>query len=255
MPLCQVCTVTVDQANNTVGNGDDACWLGDNKYLQACPNPTDMCITEMLSDWYPRGMIQYMIKRGCAEKVQDKCLSATSSLLSYKDCQVGCSPAGNSGCNTGLDEVAAKFGEGAQNVGSCITCQYYQNDDGNVLGNPDCDEYPEQTASLACPVYARNACMEAASFHSSYSMGSNVEIKDDFRGCSPFAMEGEYVCQTANTNSIAHRNCKNTCSEDNCNIGPLSRGHSCYSCSATRNSNGDSVGTSDDRCFDGVYDM
>jgi len=86
--------------------------------------------------------------------------------------------------------------------------------------------------------------------------GNHFKIlsQDDFRGCSPFALEGEYTCQTAYSHNLAHRNCKNTCSDSNCNNGPLSRGHSCYSCSATRNSMGEPVGTGDDRCFDSVYE-
>lgn len=35
---CQVCQVTVNARNETVGIGDDDCWEGDPKYLQACPN-------------------------------------------------------------------------------------------------------------------------------------------------------------------------------------------------------------------------
>ena len=37
---CLVCTVTVDDRNNTVGLGDIRCWDGDDKrnLLQACPD-------------------------------------------------------------------------------------------------------------------------------------------------------------------------------------------------------------------------
>ena len=57
--------VTVDQFNNTVGSGDPNCWEGTSSDLrQTCPSATDVCVTELEADWYPRGMIQYRMKRG-----------------------------------------------------------------------------------------------------------------------------------------------------------------------------------------------
>jgi len=77
-----------------------------------------------------------------------------------------------------MDEVAAKFSEGAQNVDTCYACQFYQADNGFVQGNADCDEYPESVGIQICPTYAKMACFEAASFHASYT-GDVNEIKDE----------------------------------------------------------------------------
>ena len=40
--LCQVCSVTKDQNNNTVGVGVDACWEGDASLVQDC-GPDQWC--------------------------------------------------------------------------------------------------------------------------------------------------------------------------------------------------------------------
>ena len=92
--------------------------------------------------------------------------------------------------------------------------------------------------------------MEAASFHESYT-DDDLQFTDDFRACSPFQAQ-EYACNTIYLDDITHQNCKNSCDSDNCNTNPFARGQTCYTCTATRNSLGESVGTSDDRCFDAV---
>ena len=47
----------MDEANNTVGAGQEDCWEGDDRFNQYCPNEDDVCETEFLVDWFPRGNI------------------------------------------------------------------------------------------------------------------------------------------------------------------------------------------------------
>ena len=58
-PKCQVCSVTMDEANNTVGAGQEDCWEGDDRFNQYCPNEDDVCETEFLVDWFPRGIFNF----------------------------------------------------------------------------------------------------------------------------------------------------------------------------------------------------
>ena len=47
----------MDEANNTVGAGQEDCWEGDDRFNQYCPNEDDVCETEFLVDWFPRGKL------------------------------------------------------------------------------------------------------------------------------------------------------------------------------------------------------
>ena len=81
-----------------------------------------------------------------------------------------------------------------------------------------------------------------------------LQVEDDFRGCSPFILQGatdeeDQICNVAQLDGLSHRNCKHSCTDDNCNKNILTRGHSCYTCTGTRDAAGNPVGNSDDRCF------
>ena len=81
-----------------------------------------------------------------------------------------------------------------------------------------------------------------------------LQVEDDFRGCSPFILQGatdeeEQICNVAQLDGLSHRNCKHSCTDDKCNKNILTRGHSCYTCTGTRDAAGNPVGNSDDRCF------
>jgi hypothetical protein len=51
---------------------------------------------------------------------------------------------------------------------------------------------------------------------------------------------------------ISHENCKDTCTEDNCNTGAHQIRKQCYSCTATRDSSGNDVGVGDSNCWENV---
>jgi hypothetical protein len=169
--MCQVCSVTVDQWNQTVGIGQDQCWDGSPEYLMECA-PNSLCGTEMEVDWFAKGNFQYRVKRGCSTvPAMEQCYSGGSDLIQYKDCAVTCDPANpvfGNGCNTGLDKVGAKFSVGK--VSQCYQCQYYQELDGNVNGLPVCGEAitganSNKIPKSSCPLYADAACYWAASYH------------------------------------------------------------------------------------------
>jgi len=54
-----------------IGIGDDNCWgdhFGGNVGSEECENEDDVCFTELLVDWLPRGAQQATIRRGCISK-------------------------------------------------------------------------------------------------------------------------------------------------------------------------------------------
>ncbi len=169
-PICQECSVAFDQNNNTVGTGDLDCIEGDKRFNQLCPNKGDICLTQMTADWQSRGRIDYRIVRSCSSGfAAPNCFEGQSNLISYKDCEVECDPTiYGAGCNTGLEDVSEKFSTGK--VSECFACEYFEKDDGNVQGIPNClEEINPMTTKIPihqCPRYADTSCYHAASFHS-----------------------------------------------------------------------------------------
>ena len=210
-----------------------------------------------------RGNMQYRVRRGCsANPISESqpCYQGSTSIINYKDCSITCptNTGTANGCNTGLDAVAAKFApdlEAGENmVGSCKTCEFFQNEDGSVSGTKACKDDMVWVDSKPCPIYASHACFEASSFHRSYGQGQDYTIEDDYRGCSPFIKqtdpEAEPECGVVELNGLTHTNCKKTCLTDNCNTDRLTNRQTCYACTATRDSQGRPIGVGDDHCFD-----
>jgi len=136
---CQVCQVTVDQYNRTIGVGQDACWDGNDQYWQPCPQ-NSWCQTELEIDWYAKGHFSYRMYRGCSSiEAPENCYTGGSTLIQYKDCSVSCDPEEDgAGCNDGIAAVAEKYS--TQTVSSCYQCEYIQDPDGTVHGLPGCGE-------------------------------------------------------------------------------------------------------------------
>ena len=251
---CQVCNVVVDQLNNTVGVGDAACFDGDESLVELCPNGEDRCAVDMEIDWFPRGHHTYRLTRGCSSSpAYENCISGSTSLLQYVDCQIDCNPhiSGN-GCNSGLDAISDKLYD-PMGVDSCYVCNYTENIDGSVQGQPTCGDAISSGGviqSLDCPKYSNKACYHAASFHVDYV--SDGEFTDDFRGCSPFEENRDDFCELTVVNGLDHLNCRDTCSTNDCNTQKIQKRRQCYSCQGMRDSAGNSVGVSDDNCFDRV---
>lgn len=248
--MCQVCEVTVDQFNNTIGFGQDGCWNGDAQYHENC-GVGSLCMTELEIDWFARGDFSYRVIRGCAQNpAPTTCYEGSSSLVQIKDCSVTCDPVvEGQGCNDGLEKVGQKYS--TKQVSNCFQCEYVQDEDGNVEGTPSCGEAiinNGDVPSYQCPLYADSACYWAASFHKDFS-GSDDEIEDDHRGCSPFVMEKHNQCESGEFAEVQYVNCRDTCESNNCNVDRVVKTLQCHSCSAIHDSEGNVVGLGDDRCF------
>lgn len=260
-PSCLICSVTVDNDNNTVGIGNNDCWDINSdspnaaQYLKRCPFSSDACITEMMADWLPRGNINYNVKRFCSSEATPRfCEEGSSSLVQYKDCKSRCNPlVTGAGCNGGLDDVAKMFSVGY--VQSCQSCSFAQDQySGEQTGDIKCKEPQGSGFSQTCPSYATASCFEAASFHQDYT-GGNKQVEEDYRGCSPFSTNSNNTdsrCTDMVMNGLDHTNCRRNCYENECNDQPLRRGNQCYSCTGTRDAAGKMAGTGDDGCFDDV---
>jgi len=260
-PSCMVCQTTVNDRNETVGLGDgQACWDPQSeadieRFTQKCPNANDNCIVDMMADWFPRGHHQYVLTRKCSNEATPRfCSEGSSSLMQYKDCKARCNPlADGTACNNDLHAVSQLFSQGR--VSSCHQCEFYQQQDGNVAGFPDCaDQSTSSTYQKDCPAYADSSCYEAASFHDHYTT-AEPDFEEDFRGCSPFdtaELNEDKRCAQFELNTIDHTNCRRNCYSDNCNGEPITRGKSCYTCTGTRDSQGNVYGVSDDSCWENV---
>ena len=73
-------------------------------------------------------------------------------------------------------KFSTELKDGNENVESCYSCQYFQDSDGSVQGNPSCAREAEYAGAMKCPRYAQTACMEAASFHTSYQDSQIMEV-------------------------------------------------------------------------------
>ena len=249
---CQVCQLSVDERNQTLGSGQEGCWDGDSRYDQFCPNEDDLCEVEFMADWFPRGYHTYQILRRCRSRddsKQDGCNEGGSqSMVSYRDCFWSCDPAvDGSSCNVGMNAIPEEAKH--YTVDECYTCYYTQDIDGIVSGRPGCGNFTDRTQA-SCPSYASKSCYNAASFHRNYTTGGDFE--DDFRGCSPFEMTREEKCETAKIQDLDHINCKETCDENNCNSGVHQKRKQCYVCQASLNSAGEVIGVGNKDCFDNV---
>lgn len=250
---CQVCQQSVNERNETIGAGQDGCWNGDSKYDQFCPNEDDLCETEFLVDWFPRGYHTYQILRQCRSRddsKEDGCTDGgSSSLLSFRDCFWSCDPAVDGvSCNAGMEAIPD---EGKDKVvEECYFCQYSQDVDGIVSGSEGCGDFTYNRGTTKCPSYASKSCFNAASFHRDYV--ANGDFEDDFRGCSPFEITRANACETTNIQDLDHINCKETCAEDNCNSGIHKKRKQCYTCQSSVNSAGAIIGVGNRDCWDNV---
>ena len=84
------CKAQMDQNNNTIGMGNDDCWDINkdspkaDKYITRCPSVNDVCKTELMADWSPRGFIKYHVSRFCSSEPPKICNEGSSSVIQYK---------------------------------------------------------------------------------------------------------------------------------------------------------------------------
>ena len=131
----------------------------------------------MTADWQSRGRIDYRVVRSCSSGfAPENCYEGQTNLISYKDCIVSCEPTiDGAGCNVGLEDVSKKFTTGT--VEECYACEFFEKQDGNVEGIPNCMEeinpFSTKIPIHKCPMYADTSCYHAASFHSDYTGNGN----------------------------------------------------------------------------------
>ena len=94
-----------------LGGSDKGCFdageLSENekdKYLVDCPNEDDVCLSESVVDWFPKGDHVYAISKTCGPKPNENesvCVSYTGAV-NFKDCTVWCQ---NDDCNRNNDAL------------------------------------------------------------------------------------------------------------------------------------------------------
>ena len=258
---CAVCSETRDDQGRTVGNGDKGCFESGEGFEATCTSTNDVCVTETLVDWQPRGYHIFQMQRRCGPSSENSgCTGFNSASINFKDCKHVCEGDNCNNDNTELDKL-----QSVRNVEQCHTCMKTVSNDGSITGNRQCGvAFDEQESGIGkpqyglkdCPKYADAACFNALSFH----RFENVEYEDDYRGCTPFDFGGETTegfeeenCYSTIIDGLEHLNCKATCNGDNgCNDIKHSVKNQCFACRATRDGTGASIGASDDRCFDAV---
>ncbi|CBY30505.1 unnamed protein product [Oikopleura dioica] len=253
--ICQQCSETVNSENTTLGLGDVGCFADGRGFAETCPNKNDMCATELLADWDPKGRMIYTMDRKCTTQTfETTCFSGSSTYIQYKDCIALCNPATDgSGCNVDLDAVAAKYDVGT--VSSCYTCENMIDDDGIGNGRAECGDKIDGSSSIptrSCPKYANAACIHAAGRHEV----TNGVAQDEHRSCSPFEYTNNDECYEFFSGGTSFTTCKNSCTINNCNTDELTLNNDnmCHVCTATMDHTGTLLGVSDPKCFDKLDD-
>jgi len=263
---CFSCSATVDSANNTVGIGSPSCWsdFPDGNLLETCEVDEPYCIVDVEADWSIHGKQTYTVKRGCSRTPAKRmCTQGQSGQFYWKDCADSCE---TNGCNSYLNGATDKFADGMNaTVDSCYTCDFFENDQGDTIGNINCGDNPElvEGTETLCPPYAQLACYTGTAFHYDSEGVGHEEI---YKGCSTFDLhEEEPQCSTILESVDEEGNedvfgvCKQTCTGDKCNQGhqrPCIPGAgadcgvlSCYTCEGTYDHMNNTVGFSSPNCL------
>ena len=165
---CFQCTIQKDHLGNTLGSAPESCWHSPViSLLYPCPDE-QVCITEMLVDWFPKGEQAVTLQRKCGNRPAspggNKCVEETFSNYMWKDCLEYCDTVA---CNNGFDEVATLFDQG--NELECFSCKYAKKFDGSILdgSNKKCSlpNVENEIKTVSCPIYANAACYTASSWH------------------------------------------------------------------------------------------
>merc|ERR1712227_150036 len=220
---CHTCEVYQDHQGNIIGAGNPACWDDPTKgdFLRECLEPGDICVTDFIVDWLPRGEMTYHISRHCGHpsEIQPHCHEEDYQKWMWKDCKSGCT---EEGCNTDFEELAKKFDAGNGDM-VCHTCAYARNFDGSIMpnSNDNCG-LPDVTDKLGtgneykCPIYANAGCYMSSTFIKQ-GTGYDNNIHDDHKGCSTFKTDKKY-CEDFVLDGQDYTSCKETCTSNQCNF-------------------------------------
>ena len=121
----------------------------------------------------------------------------------------------------------------------CHHCSYVELDNGEVVGNENCYENPEDVPKRACPEYATRACFNAHEWVFETQQNQEFYYEEDHRGCSAFDLADStndlvgLDCESGTTETGAYSECKSTCKTNNCNTKIITRRNSCKTCTVS----------------------
>ena len=123
-------------------------------------------------------------------------------------------------------------------------------DDGNVNGNPKCEESLGIELQGLCPNYATAGCYTAASKHYLGQSSSSLK-KHIYKGCSSWADRPE-ISYSYDFNETLYHVTKTACTSPNCNKEHLipEKVFYCHTCSATFDTSRNELIFGDPKCFD-----
>jgi len=220
---CYSCEIYKDHLGNILGAGDPNCWDSPEKspeLSRTCHEAGDICIVDMIVDWWPKGEMGYHISRHCGHPSENRpvCYEEDYYKYMWKDCRSTCT---NDNCNNNFDDIAARFDSGNKDL-KCHQCKYARDFDGTILpnSNENCG-LPDVTGEIpmvneTCPIYANAGCYMASTF---YKGGDdfNSNIHEDYKGCSTFEIDRKY-CESFELDGEEYTSCKETCSGNHCNF-------------------------------------
>ena len=177
---CHQCTIQKDHLGNTIGLADESCWNNPSPNLLSSCAEGNVCITELLVDWYPKGEQVATMQRKCGLRPVtpggQKCIEENFNTYMWKDCQEYCE---ETGCNNGFEEVEDLFDQG--NDIECYSCKYARRPDGSILdGSNERCSLPSVSDSfepISCPKYANAACYTATTFH----FDDEEDLQEDYK--------------------------------------------------------------------------
>ena len=184
---CYTCQYTMDHMGYQIGLGDPLCFSNNpsSDTNQECPNENDVCLTDMLVDWFAKGDQNIHVNRRCGHRPTNpggkQCLEERKDQNYFKDCNQYCE---NYACNTDIDGVIALFDSGVDR--NCYNCQYGFDNYGNVKpnSNKNChnEDVSETIETLYCPKYLNAACFTSTTWEStSTGLIANEDYKECFR--------------------------------------------------------------------------
>ena len=185
--------------------------------LEECPEDKQYCFSMMQTDWFPGGVHNYTIRRGCAEDNSTEIIEGETLVGSYKDAVISCE---DSSCNDGTDVINYYTKTTPSNVNSCHGCRTTHYLNGSIAGFPNCDDTSSESnlPVVQCPVYAQNSCTN--NYYSAVSDNNGLPIIENItyqfvRACSPFFRNDDYENIIS---GISYTVTRESCTTDKCNV-------------------------------------
>jgi len=265
---CYECQQRFNSRGEPIGFGNTGCFNPENesevdeKYLMRCEAGKDYCSIDVEVDWTIAGQQQMTITRSCSNSKPsgDAMLYCHSDNLQngfqFIDCTQSWAGLAGVGTNKDASEVMKRIG--GDNVESCHTCE----ESPPAWPTLGACETPGDDTKRSCPSWAKQGCFKSVSEHQE----NGHKMTETIRGCSTFTSvdyeqkerhEEEHAvkCNGFRIDDTQFEVCKQACTEDNCNHHAnneevFPRPLECFICEQTKNHLGQTVGFSDEGCFD-----